>query len=105
MSIASARPPIRHVFLRDMLLSASIGVYPHEHAAPQRVRINVDLGVHDDPAGDGSDRLFGMAEAGGGVYRGNAADVMPGQWDLVLEGDVDGTGARMFLSRNRVVLN
>jgi hypothetical protein len=46
-----------------------------------------------------------MAEAGGGVYRGNAADVMPGQWDLVLEGDVDGTGARMFLSRNRVVLN
>jgi nitrogen fixation protein FixH len=51
------------------------------------------------------DRLFGMAEAGGGVYRGNAADVMPGQWDLVLEGDVDSTGARMFLSRNRVILN
>ena len=51
------------------------------------------------------DRLFGLAEAGGGIYRGNAADVMPGQWDLVLEGDVNGTGARMFLSRNRVILN
>ena len=56
MSIASAHPAIRHVFLRDMLLAASIGVYPHEHAALQRVRINVDLGVDDDPAGDGSDR-------------------------------------------------
>jgi len=51
------------------------------------------------------DRLFGLAEAGGGVYRGSAADVMAGQWDLVLEGDVNGTGARMFLSRNRVILN
>jgi nitrogen fixation protein FixH len=51
------------------------------------------------------DRLFGLDDAGGGIYRGNAADVMPGQWDLVLEGDVNGTGARMFLSRNRVILN
>jgi 7,8-dihydroneopterin aldolase/epimerase/oxygenase len=40
---------MRHVFLRDMLLPASIGVYPHEHATPQRIRINVDLGVADDP--------------------------------------------------------
>ena len=41
---------LRHVFLRDMVLQASIGVYPHEHASPQRVRINVDLGVEDDGA-------------------------------------------------------
>lgn len=46
--IADARKGIRHVFLRDMVLPASIGVYPHEHAAPQRVRVNVDLGVDDD---------------------------------------------------------
>ncbi len=52
-----ARTGTRHVFLRDMLLQASIGVYPHEHAAPQRVRINVDLAVDEDPAADGSDRL------------------------------------------------
>jgi nitrogen fixation protein FixH len=51
------------------------------------------------------DRQFGLAEAAIGVYRGTAPDVMPGQWDLVLEGDVNGTGARMFLSRNRVILN
>jgi dihydroneopterin aldolase len=38
----------RHVFLRDMVLSASIGVYPHEHAKPQRIRVNVDLGIADD---------------------------------------------------------
>ncbi len=43
---------LRHVFLRDMVLAASIGVYPHEHAAPQRVRINVDLGVTEEgPSG------------------------------------------------------
>jgi dihydroneopterin aldolase len=49
-AIASARRGIRHVFLRDMVLPASIGVYPHEHAAQQRVRVNVDLGVDDESA-------------------------------------------------------
>jgi dihydroneopterin aldolase len=48
--IASTTRALRHVFLRDLVLSASIGVYPHEHAAPQRVRINIDLGVEDDGA-------------------------------------------------------
>ena len=41
---------LRHVFVRDLVLAASIGVHPHEHAAPQRVRINVDLGVEDEGA-------------------------------------------------------
>jgi dihydroneopterin aldolase len=48
--IASSTRALRHVFLRDLVLSASIGVYPHEHTARQRVRINVDLGVEDDGA-------------------------------------------------------
>jgi dihydroneopterin aldolase len=48
--IADIGRGLRHVFLRDMVLQASIGIYPHEHAAPQRVRINVDLGVEDDSA-------------------------------------------------------
>jgi dihydroneopterin aldolase len=43
-------PGLRHVFVRDMVLSASIGIYPHEHADRQRVRINVDLAVDDDTA-------------------------------------------------------
>lgn len=50
-----AQPGVRHVFLRDMVLQASIGWYPHEHGRTQRVRINVDLGVDEDT--DGSDNL------------------------------------------------
>ncbi len=46
---------VRHVFLRDMMLQASIGWYPHEHGIPQRVRINVDLGVEE--GADTSDHL------------------------------------------------
>jgi dihydroneopterin aldolase len=48
--IASSARALRHMFLRDMVLTASIGVHPHEHTSPQRVRINVDLGVEDDGA-------------------------------------------------------
>ncbi len=47
---ASSARALRHMFLRDLVLAASIGVHPHEHTAPQRVRINVDLGVEDDGA-------------------------------------------------------
>lgn len=43
--IADASRGLRHVFVRDLVLTCSIGVYDHEHEAPQRVRINVDLGV------------------------------------------------------------
>ena len=54
-------PGVRHVFLRDMVLPASIGIYPHEHAAPQRIRINVDLAVREDNFG-----AAGMSRAGVG---------------------------------------
>jgi len=50
-----AEPGVRHVFLRDMVLQASIGWYPHEHGGTQRVRINVDLGVDEDA--DAADEL------------------------------------------------
>lgn len=43
--IADAARGLRHVFVRDLVLTCSIGVYDHEHEDPQRVRINVDLGV------------------------------------------------------------
>jgi dihydroneopterin aldolase len=49
-SIASAEAGVRHVFVRDMVLQASIGIYPHEHESAQRVRINIDLGVADETA-------------------------------------------------------
>jgi len=44
-----------------------------------------------------------LTETGIGIYRGTATSVAPGQWDLVIEGEARGT--RVFLSRNRVVLN
>ena len=55
------------------------------------------------PTDKRSDRLIVMAEGENGTYRGNTADVMPGQWDLVLESDT--AGQRMFLSKSRVILN
>ena len=48
--IADATRGLRNVFLRDLVLPASIGVHAHEHRGPQRIRINVDLGVLDDGA-------------------------------------------------------
>lgn len=48
--IADAARGLRHVFLRDMLLAASIGVHAHERDGSQRVRVNVDLAVIDDGA-------------------------------------------------------
>ncbi|MDA9402811.1 FixH family protein [Bradyrhizobium sp. CCBAU 45389] len=55
------------------------------------------------PTDKRADLQIELAEAGIGVYRGNAASVAPGQWDLVIEGET--RGARVFLSRNRVILN
>jgi len=43
--IASADRRVRHVFLRDLVLAASVGVWPHERGRTQRVRINLDLAV------------------------------------------------------------
>ncbi len=48
--IADAALGRRHVFLRDLVLPARIGVHAHEHGAAQRIRINIDLAVADDGA-------------------------------------------------------
>ena len=37
----------RRVFVHDLILPCAIGVHAHEHHAPQRVRINVDLMVRE----------------------------------------------------------
>lgn len=37
--------PVYRVFVRDLVLDASIGVHDYEKAAPQRVRINVEMDV------------------------------------------------------------
>jgi nitrogen fixation protein FixH len=55
------------------------------------------------PTDKRDDRALELAESGIGIYRGNAIGVLPGQWDLVIEGEA--RGARLFLSRNRVIFN
>ncbi len=53
-------PPLRCVFLRDLVSLAQIGVYPHEQGTQQRVRVNIAFGVLDeaaDGAGIGRDDL------------------------------------------------
>jgi len=54
------------------------------------------------PADRRGDREAALVEAENAVYRGKVADVAPGQWDLVLEGD--SSGRRVFLSKSRIIL-
>jgi nitrogen fixation protein FixH len=56
------------------------------------------------PTDKRADLKVALAEVASGVYRGSAGTVAPGQWDLVIEGDA-AAGGRMFLSKNRVMLD
>lgn len=47
LKIADARQRIRHVFVRDLVVSALIGVHDHEKDSRQRVRVNLDLAVRE----------------------------------------------------------
>src|SRR6478672_1782566 len=60
-------------------------------------------GRFERPTDRRADLPVALAETGIGIYRGSAALIAPGQWDLVLEGAA--AGRRMFLSKNRVLLN
>ena len=46
--VEAGRRPYR-MFVRDLVLPCSIGVYPHERLAKQRIKINVDLLVLESP--------------------------------------------------------
>lgn len=54
--IADAKAGIRHVFVRDLVLEAHIGVHRHERGKTQLVRINLDLAVLEGATAPG-DRL------------------------------------------------
>ncbi|MDR3438463.1 dihydroneopterin aldolase [Telmatospirillum sp.] len=47
---ADARNALRHVFVHDLELAASIGVYTYEKIEKQRIRVNLDLSVREDDA-------------------------------------------------------
>lgn len=42
------QPPLRCLFLNNMVLDANIGVFPHEQGVTQRIRVSVSFGVQDD---------------------------------------------------------
>lgn len=46
----------RRIFVRDLVLSARIGVHRHEKKREQRIRLNLDLAVSESPS-PSSDRL------------------------------------------------
>lgn len=48
LRMADAGRSLRHVFVRDLVLAARIGVHKHEHKDLQQVRINIDLAVRED---------------------------------------------------------
>ena len=57
LSFADARNKLCHIFVHDLVLSASIGVHSFERAEPQRIRINLDLAVREDEATAAEDDL------------------------------------------------
>lgn len=60
-------------------------------------------GRFERPTDRRADQVVTLAETGTGIYSGISALIAPGQWDLVLQADK--AEQRMFLSRNRVLLN
>jgi len=82
--------------------SASLKVRARDAAGGALVGLSVSAKL-ERPTDRRDDQSFQIDEHGSGDYRGSAHGVAPGQWDLVIEADRD--GQRLFLSRNRVVLN
>jgi 7,8-dihydroneopterin aldolase/epimerase/oxygenase len=52
--VASGRNKLRHVFVRDLEVMATLGIYDHEKVTPQRITVNIDLSVKeaDGPMAD-----------------------------------------------------
>ena len=82
--------------------TAALALEARDHAGAPLTALNF-LARLERPIDRRADRTIEISEAGGGHYRGRAEGVAAGQWDLVIEGDAE--GRRMFLSRNRVLLN
>jgi len=75
LRIADAALGLRHVFVRDLIVACNIGIHHYERTGPQRVRINVDLGVLEGatPHGDRLENVVCYEEVATRV-RGIVAD-------------------------------
>ena len=56
MSRERGRRETRRIVVRNLVLPARVGVYRHEKAGPQRVRINLEL-ITEDPRQSPSDEI------------------------------------------------
>ncbi|MGY3691637.1 nitrogen fixation protein FixH [Bradyrhizobium sp. USDA 3240] len=82
--------------------TAAIALEVRDHAGAPLTGLSF-LARLERPIDRRADRAIEIGEAGVGTYRGRAEGVAAGQWDLVIEGNAD--GRRMFLSKNRILLN
>jgi dihydroneopterin aldolase len=57
LKLAEAGAGLRHMFVRDLVLEADIGVRAHEKGRRQRIRLNLDLGVLDTEVTDRLDSV------------------------------------------------
>jgi len=80
VQFADARNALRHVFVRDLMLDAQIGVHQHEKLGPQRIRVNIDLAVREVDVDGIGDQLANVV-----CYE----EVVSGIRDLVAEGHVN----------------
>jgi len=80
VQFADARNAMRHVFVRDLMLDAHIGVHQHEKLGPQRIRVNVDLAVLEKDVDGIGDQLANVV-----CYE----EVVSGIRALVAEGHVN----------------
>ena len=52
--VSNATAGLRHVFVRDLEVMATLGIHEHEKLTPQRIIVSIDLSVRegDGPVGD-----------------------------------------------------
>ena len=43
--VSNAKAGLRHVFVRDLEVMATLGIYEHEKVTPQRIIVSIDLSV------------------------------------------------------------
>ncbi|WP_394829482.1 dihydroneopterin aldolase [Pendulispora albinea] len=60
-TLADARQRLRHVFIRDLMVPCFIGVPAPEREQAQRLRINLDLAVREEP-GPLADELHSVVD-------------------------------------------
>ena len=50
-----------NIFIKDLVLKALIGIYPHEKVNKQKIRFNISISAKDKIKNDGNDiRIHGI---------------------------------------------